>query len=148
MPPHVPAPLPQFQTFSDCQAPPGPVVDNVVPPTCMMYGLSAGKGIGPVNASESPQALKKDWPCAAICRKIWSPAGSGGPPAPGATELLGEVIIGHATEQIDPRTRIGRFIDVDARYGRRQRHHHLDVQANLTIITAGSSDTPRSDERR
>src|ERR1017187_5856090 len=80
MPPQVPAPPPQFQTFSESQDPPGLVVVKVVPPTSVMYGLSAGNGMGPVNASESPQALKNAWPCAAISRKIWSPAGSGGPP--------------------------------------------------------------------
>ena len=47
--------------------PPGPVVLKVVPPTWVMFVLSDGNGTPPVKASESPLALKNDWPCAAIC---------------------------------------------------------------------------------
>ena len=35
-----------------------------------MLGLSDGNGIVPVKASESPVALKNDWPWVAICWKI------------------------------------------------------------------------------
>ena len=36
MPPPLPMPFPQFQTVSETRVPPGPLVVNVVPPTCVM----------------------------------------------------------------------------------------------------------------
>src|SRR5882724_5795683 len=84
MPPLLPVYLPlfdpQFQTVSDDHEPPAPVVVNVVPPTCVIFVLSDGNGIEPEKASESPDALKNDWPCAAICLKICSDVASGEPP--------------------------------------------------------------------
>src|SRR5262249_39674764 len=80
LPTYLPLTRPQFQTVSDDHAPPGPVVDKVVPPTCVMLVLSEGKGIELVKASESPDALKNDCPCADICLKICSEVGSGPPP--------------------------------------------------------------------
>ena len=47
-----------------------------------MLGLSAGNGTALVNASESPEALKNDCPCVAICWKITSPAAPGDAPPP------------------------------------------------------------------
>src|SRR5437016_12935301 len=84
MPPLLPVDLPllkpQFHTTSPDHAPPEPVVLNVVPPTCVMLVLSEGNGMAPENASESPDALKNDCPCAIICLKICSDVGSAGPP--------------------------------------------------------------------
>src|SRR5581483_7263557 len=57
----------------------GPVVDSVVPPTCVMYGLSSGKSINPLYASLSPEAVKNVCPWAAICSQIWSAIGSAPP---------------------------------------------------------------------
>ncbi len=37
----------QFQTVSEAQAPPVPLVVKAVPPTMVMYGLSLGLGIAP-----------------------------------------------------------------------------------------------------
>ena len=36
IPPPLPMPLFRFQTVSETHAPPGPVVVNVVPPTCVI----------------------------------------------------------------------------------------------------------------
>src|SRR2546423_525657 len=47
MPPLLRVPPPQFQTVSETNAPAGPVVDKVVPPTCVMLVLSEGKSIEP-----------------------------------------------------------------------------------------------------
>src|SRR5882762_3519391 len=80
MPPLLPVPPPQFQTVSDTYVPPGPLVAKVVPPTWVMLVLSEGNGTAAVKASESPLALKKDWPCAAICLKTCSAVASGPPP--------------------------------------------------------------------
>src|SRR5271163_2192572 len=82
MPPEVPSPPPQFQTVSDTHEPSGPLVLKVVPPTWVMFGLSAGKRIGWPwgKAHLSPTALKNDCPWAAICRNICSAVGSGPPP--------------------------------------------------------------------
>src|SRR5579862_1997534 len=80
MPPLLPVPPPQFHTVSETYEPPGPLVVSVVPPTSVMFGLSAGKEIAPVKASESPLALKKDCPWAAICWKIVSAEALGPPP--------------------------------------------------------------------
>jgi hypothetical protein len=57
IPPLLPVPAPQFQTVSDTQLPPGPVVVKVVPPTTVIFGSSDGVGIAPVYASLSPDAL-------------------------------------------------------------------------------------------
>src|SRR3954463_6671770 len=80
IPPLLPVPPPEFQTVSETNAPPGPVVDKVVPPTWVMFVLSDGKSIAVLNASVSPLALKNDWPWAAICLKICSAAETGEPP--------------------------------------------------------------------
>ena len=56
-----------------------PVV-SVVPPTWVILVLSDGKSIVPVKASESPVALKKDWPWAPIVLKTCSDAASTPPP--------------------------------------------------------------------
>src|SRR2546425_422288 len=79
LPVHLPRTRPQFQTVSDEYDAPAPVV-NVVPPTCVMFVLSDGKGIALVKASESPEALKNDCPCIAIWIKACSAVGLGPPP--------------------------------------------------------------------
>ena len=80
LPPLLPTPPPQFQTVSETYEPAAPVVVRVVAPTCVMLGLSDGKEIEVVNASESPVALKNDCPWVAICLKMVSEVASGPPP--------------------------------------------------------------------
>src|ERR1051325_2301524 len=79
LPVHLPRTRPQFHTVSDEYDDPAPVV-NVVPPTCVMFVLSDGNGIALVKASESPDALKNDWPCRAIWINACSAVGLGPPP--------------------------------------------------------------------
>ena len=69
MPPLPPVPPPQFQTFSEVQVPPGPVVLSVVPPTEITYGeLQQASMLDPTGyASLSPAELKNAIPCAASC---------------------------------------------------------------------------------
>src|SRR5207237_6332435 len=73
-------PFPRCQTVSDTNDPPGPLVVSVVPPTCVIFGLSSGKEIEPANASPSPLAVKKDCPWAAICKNMFSAVALGPPP--------------------------------------------------------------------
>src|ERR1700744_3239094 len=63
---------PQFHTVSSTRAPFGPAVVRVVPPTCMILVLSAGKGTPLMKALVSCEALKKDCPWAFICLKRFS----------------------------------------------------------------------------
>src|SRR5665647_826557 len=62
---------------------------KVVPPTCVMLGLLEGEPsklelstCPGVNASLSPEALKNDCPCAAICLKMVSVVELGPPLQP------------------------------------------------------------------
>src|ERR1051326_9019571 len=80
LPPALPMLFPRCQTVSDTNDPPGPLVVSVVPPTCVIFGLSSGKGIAPENASPSPLAAKKDCPWAAICKNMFSAVPLDAPP--------------------------------------------------------------------
>ena len=131
-PPPLPPSLPSFQTCSDTHDSAGPLVDNVVPPTSVMYGVSPGKrdqaGIGVAIAG----GAKKDCPCAAICMKnlVRRPAaGATVADIPGATDLFGQIVRGHLVEDVVPVA--GRLINDHLGKARRHGNGHLDVQRDL-----------------
>lgn len=97
-PPLLPVPVSQFQTVSETYEPPGPVVVRVVPPTCVMFVLSAGNGTAPVNrieisgSVEEGLSLRRHLLEDLLGRCVARTA------APRTTELLGEIVIRHAAQ--------------------------------------------------
>ena len=93
-----------------------------------------GKGVGIAGGVEEGLPLRGHLLEELLGRWVRSPA------PPGATELLGKVVVRHAAQQIDPRAGIGRFIDVDGGEARRHGDRHLDVQGDFDGAAAGRAD--------